>query len=27
VLDPFEPGASERWCELAGSLAREDRAA
>ena len=27
VLDPFEPGASERWCELARSLAREDRAA
>ena len=27
VLDPFEPGASERWCELARSLARGDRAA
>ncbi len=27
VLDPFAPGACERWCELARSLAREDRAA
>jgi tRNA dimethylallyltransferase len=27
VLDPFEPGASERWCDLAPGLAREDRAA
>jgi tRNA dimethylallyltransferase len=27
VLDPFEPGASERWCALARSLARENRAA
>ena len=27
VLDPFEPGAGERWCELAQSLVREKRAA
>ncbi|MGH8736799.1 MAG: tRNA (adenosine(37)-N6)-dimethylallyltransferase MiaA [Burkholderiales bacterium] len=27
VLDPFEPGASGHWCDLAQSLAREDRAA
>ena len=27
VLDPFEPEACERWCELALSLAREDHAA
>ncbi|MGA7984714.1 MAG: hypothetical protein WCA01_05990, partial [Burkholderiales bacterium] len=27
ALDPFEPGACERWCELALSLARQDRAA
>ena len=26
VLDPFEPGASERWCELAQSLAHGERA-
>ena len=27
VLDPFEPGAFERWCELAPALARGERAA
>ena len=27
ALDPFSPGASERWCDLALTLAREGRAA
>jgi tRNA dimethylallyltransferase len=27
VLDPFSPGASERWCDLARGLAQEGRAA
>ncbi|MGH8745680.1 MAG: tRNA (adenosine(37)-N6)-dimethylallyltransferase MiaA [Burkholderiales bacterium] len=27
VLDPFQPGASGHWCDLAQSLAREDSAA